>query len=121
VSARRISKADYEIVGWSAAVEGESRRCDNHANRGGANERNPRTALVISSFVGLALPHVGSMRRVRHPDAIVRGLGAQGSVSLACAVMDTVPPDVCAQAYANGMTASVGRSRARKTHPDTAT
>ena len=80
VSARRVSNAGHEIVGWPAVVEGENRRRDNEANRGGADERNARTARSITSFVGLALPHVRSMRRSRQPDAIARRLRAQGSV-----------------------------------------
>lgn len=82
MSARRVSNVGHEIVGWPAAVQGKNRRRDNDANRGGANEGNPRTVFPITSLVGLVLPHVRSMRRVRQPDAIVRGLRAQGSLGL---------------------------------------
>ena len=75
----RVGNTRYEIIGSPSRVSRENRRHDNDADRGGANERNPRTVLSNTSFVRLALPHVGSMRRLRQPDAIVRGRRAQGS------------------------------------------
>ena len=78
MSTRRVGDTRHEIVGSQSGVSGENRRDDDDADRGSANEPPSRMALSISSFVGLALPHVRSMRRLRQPDAIVRGLRVQG-------------------------------------------
>ena len=78
MSTRRVGDTRHEIVGSQSGVSGENRRDDYDADRGSANEPRSRMALSISSFVRLALPHVRSMRRLRQPDAIVRGLRVQG-------------------------------------------
>ena len=78
MSTRRVGDTRHEIVGSQSGVSGENRRDDYDADRGSANEPRSRMGLSISSFVRLALPHVRSMRRLRQPDAIVRGLRVQG-------------------------------------------